>query len=456
MLLEGAIGGSAIVGSQLASLSSVMPMKWVFTMSAGLCLALIVYALFCYPETIDPTVRAKPIDWRRAHVFGALTFCCFNRSARRALDADAMVLYRKRVDLYYGVSLDPDMQLPMDSAELEGSAVLLAAQRAALQQRDEAAAEAAAFRPPRGEGLSAGLLDGELADSAADAPAAANYVEACAPRFVPRRNALPVLGLALGLIFMVVVGYKNVQFNFVKQQFDVSGTDFANMLTYSAVARALGTLFLVPLVKPLLRMPLHELRAMQVAFVVQGLLMGCYYFATRFWHAVLLDCLNSVVSCISYGYMRALMTNQTSTLLQGRVLGLIAVVEVLTAVAGGAGVSWLFAVTADAFPSACYQLFGIAFLASAAAPAFIRDPAYDFNHRNIGHFVSLPPPTAKGVDGAAERSLGDDEDPDSLLVAMGGPLDMAPVAESGSVFSVAAQHVGSYGGGYMHEVGSIN
>jgi hypothetical protein len=415
-------------------------MKWLFALLAALVTTLIIYAFFFYPETIDPAVQAKPIDWKRAHVFGALVFCCFTRSARRALDADAMVLYRKRVDLYYGVSLDPDMQLPMDSAELEGSAALLSAQRAATVQEDgESQPPVRAAAATADDSITARMLDGESSTSDSTV---ASYTEACPPRYVPTRNALPVLNTILGLVVTVVLGYKTVQFNSSKQQFDITGNDYANLLTYSALVRILGTLFIVPVVKPLLRLPLQQLHAMQAAFMVQGLLMGGFCFATHFWHAIVLDCLNSLVSCISYSYIRALITNQTSTMLQGRILGLIAVVEVTTAVAGGAGVSWFFSLTTDAYPAASYVLFGIGFFACAVVPFFIQDPAYDFNHRNIGHFLhtssDVPAPTS--TEDCA--SLSDNDDPDSLLVAPGGPLDITPMIESGVVFSVAGQHLG--------------
>jgi hypothetical protein len=346
MLLEGSIGVASIVGSQMTGLTSVMPMKWVFTLATTLCTALVVYGYF-YPETVDPALRAKPFSWRRSHVFGAFAYCCFTRSARRALDADAMVLYRKRVDLYYGVSLDPEMELPMDSAELEGSEALLDAQRDAATAID-AEVESEAYHglvpvpapaPASGEGLAAGLLEGDRDSSSSDPiPAASrSYVEACPPRHVPQRNALPMLSISLGLIFMVGVGYRAIQFNFIKQQFDVSGEDYATMLTLSAFVRTAGTLFLVPLVKSMLRMPTHELRAMQGCFLLQGLCMGCYALADRFWHVCALDCLNALLTCITFSYMRVLMANQASSQLQAHILGLIAVVEVLTAVAGSSG-----------------------------------------------------------------------------------------------------------------------
>lgn len=67
--------------------------------------------------------------------------------------------------------------------------------------------------------------------------------------------------------------------------------------------------------------------------------------------------------------------------------------------------SWLFAVTTDVFPSACYQLFGAAFFASAVAPVFIRDSEYDFNHRNIGRFHDASQDVNAGGAGGSDDTL---------------------------------------------------
>ena len=383
-LIEGLMGATGIVGAAISTMGEDFDRKWIILGCFVCCCVLFVYALFVFPETISPTVQSKPINWRRANIVGSLIFCCMTKSTRESLEEDAMVLYKKRLEAHFGGKIPDDIRNEDIPRRGEDARALISeAEDPIVADAEDGIPLTSAISRPNKRGNAAAKTEG-LTTSLLSSSDSSNVTNSSsdAPNYIKPNNSIFILSINMAIGFIVLVSYQSVRFPFLMDNFDTTAKEFGQILCVEYLAKGFGTFVLVPLVIPWLSTPMKELRAMMIAYAVQGVFFVLMPMAGNL--ILLTACFagQSIVSCFTLGFSRGLITNQTSNDLQGRILGLTCGLEVITMIVGGFASSYVYSVTNLSNPGLVFQAVAVLQFIAAVVPFFITDTSYEFNNRN--------------------------------------------------------------------------
>jgi len=382
-LIEGLMGACGIAGAVISALGQDISRKWLLMGCFVITFILFLYAIFIFPETLSPAIRSKPINWRHANIIGSVIFCCMTKTTKDALEEDAMLLYKRRLETHFGGTIPDGVEIPMDGNE---------ARKLIVDNQDDVASEEAGAipmtrnlsktmkKPQQDDSMTSSLL-ASVSDSDASL-ANGEQPEGEVPKYIKPNNSILLLSICMALGFTMLIAYKSVQFPYLMDRFDATAKEYATMLSVEYASKGVGTFLVVPLIMPFLTTPMRELHAMMLAYAAQALCFFLVPLASSF--ALLTACFacQSIVSCLSLGFSRGLLTNQTSNNLQGKILALTCGLEVITMLFGGFGSSILYSLTNQSNAGVVFQVMGGCLLIAAIVPLFISDTPYEFNNRN--------------------------------------------------------------------------